>query len=91
GESFAFENGGFSRRELAGADLGDRGFLRFHAAHGRRKSRVKLWRIVIHGVANQAQFEANGTPFEPAYDDDTGIASFLLENYLGDLEIRWQA
>ena len=91
GESFAFENNGFSRRELAAADLGDRGFLRFGATHGHRKSRVKLWRIVIHGIANPSRFEANGKPFEPAHDDEDGIASFLLENDPGNFEIRWHA
>lgn len=89
GESLAFRNGAFSQRQLHVADLGDRGFLRFEAVQGRRRSRVKIWRIVIHGVADKFQFAANETPFEPTYDEVTGIVSFLLENDPGDFEIRW--
>lgn len=90
GESLCHADGEFSRRCIEMADLDDRGFIRFGSVEGSHSSDVKIWRIALHGLAEEFAFTANNQAFEPDYDPETGVATFLLENCADEFTIRWQ-
>jgi len=90
GESLKHRKGEFSRRNIEAADLDERGFIRFGAVEGSRPSDVKIWRIALHGLAEEFAFTANNQSFDPSYDPETGVATFLLENCPDEFTIRWQ-
>jgi alpha-glucosidase len=90
GESLAHREGGFSRRKIEVADLDDFGFLRFGAAEGRQASDVKVWQVILHGMADEFIFTVNHQRFDAGFDPETGVGSFLIENLPDEFTIRWQ-
>ena len=82
--------GDYCQRQIEMADLDDSGFLRFGDSHGNRASDVQIWRIVLHGMADEFEFTANDQPFAPSFDEESAMCSFRLENFPDEFTIRWQ-
>ena len=60
GETQAFERGDWHRRRLRLTRKGTRLTLEIGAACGTRLSAVKLWRVVLHGIAGKARVTVDG-------------------------------
>ena len=91
GQSLGHQSGRYSARVIESADLEDFGFLRFGKTTGKRRSHVQVWRVILHGMADEFAFSANDIPFEADLDSETGICTFALENCPDEFTIRWDS
>jgi len=90
GESMAHEREVFCKRVVTQATTERGALLRLSEVQGRFASKVKTWRIVLHGIGKPCGVTVNGILVQTQGDLTRQRYSIDVPNQAGEIEIKWQ-
>jgi alpha-glucosidase len=89
GQSMAHLAGHWHQRPITFAPGRGGGVLRIQAARGLYESRVKAWRVILHGATRAAKVRVNGHPAAARFNPRSGFLTLEVPNAAGAIEVRF--